>query len=210
MSVSLRLWLLLRASSVPPRVSCLASSPSCFGSERGRNQKGKLEMSRRADDTRKPIHHAPTQRASLGVMVTLSGWRKRVSGWVHSRKTVCLIFHFHLEFKMSIPLLEGTRLYLGKKTSWFRLIVQDGTLSSSDAAHLWTDWVRLTNKLLILPFLSVRIKTYSSKGLRKVLPNLSWQVCSLFLWLHVRTLYHEQSQNQSEPKTHHIYSNHSS
>lgn len=113
MSVSLRLWLLLRAFSVPTRSSRLALSPSCFSSERGRNQKGMLEMSRRADDTRKPIHQAPTQRASLGVMVTLSGWWERASEWVYSRKTKCLMFNLSFSW-MSLLQCEGPRFYVGK------------------------------------------------------------------------------------------------
>lgn len=74
MSDSLRFWLLLTVDSVPSKFSWLPLSSSCFGSERGRNQKGMLEMSMRAEDARKPSHQAPTHRASLGVMVILSGW----------------------------------------------------------------------------------------------------------------------------------------
>ncbi|TNN43000.1 hypothetical protein EYF80_046821 [Liparis tanakae] len=37
--------------------------------ERGRNQKGMLERRRRTEDTMKPIHQAPTQRASFGKCV---------------------------------------------------------------------------------------------------------------------------------------------
>ncbi|TNN25989.1 hypothetical protein EYF80_063874 [Liparis tanakae] len=35
-------------------------------------QEGMLERRRRTEDTMKPIHQAPTQRASFGVMLTLS------------------------------------------------------------------------------------------------------------------------------------------
>lgn len=82
MSPNLRLWL----SSIPPFVPfpvvCfgydLSRSSSFTGRERGRKQKGMLDMSRRAEDTMKPIHQAPTQRESLGVMVTLSEGKERV------------------------------------------------------------------------------------------------------------------------------------
>lgn len=70
-SFSLSLWLLLTAASGVTEAD-LDSEVSGLGRERGRNQKGMLEMKRRAEDTRKPNHQAPTQRASFTVMVTLS------------------------------------------------------------------------------------------------------------------------------------------
>lgn len=90
MSVSFRSWLLLTASSGPTGLVSAGvdwnSSPSCLGSERGKNQKGMLETSRRAAETRKPNHQAPTQRASSRVMVILSAsWQRDVFEWSSSR-----------------------------------------------------------------------------------------------------------------------------
>lgn len=59
------------AASLSPHP--LLSSPGSGGGERGRKKKGMAEMNMRPEEMKKPIHQAPTQRASLGVMVTLSG-----------------------------------------------------------------------------------------------------------------------------------------
>lgn len=47
------------------------SSP-CLGKDLGRNQKGMPASSKKAADTKKPSHQAPTQRVSFDVMVTVS------------------------------------------------------------------------------------------------------------------------------------------
>lgn len=75
-SASLRLLSLLSAGTAPSLASHLLSSSSSFGGDRGRNQKGMADMNMRPDEMRKPIHQAPTQRASFGVMVTLSEWHE--------------------------------------------------------------------------------------------------------------------------------------
>lgn len=72
MSASLRLLSLLTAATAPSLSPHLLLSSSSFSGDRGRNQKGMAERNMRPDEMRKPIHQAPTQRASFGVMVTLS------------------------------------------------------------------------------------------------------------------------------------------
>lgn len=76
MSASLRLLSLLSAGTAPSLSPHLLSSSSGFSGDRGRNQKGMADMNMRPDEMRKPIHQAPTQRASFGVMVTLSEWHE--------------------------------------------------------------------------------------------------------------------------------------
>lgn len=76
MSASLGLLSLLSAATAPSLSPHLLSSSSGFSGDRGRNQKGMADMNMRPDEMRKPIHQAPTQRASFGVMVTLSEWHE--------------------------------------------------------------------------------------------------------------------------------------
>lgn len=76
MSASLRLMSLLTAATAPSLSPHLLWSSSSFSGAGGRNQKGMAEMNIRLEDRRKPSHQAPTQRASFGVMVTLSEQHK--------------------------------------------------------------------------------------------------------------------------------------
>lgn len=76
MSASLRLLSLLTAATAPSLSPHLLSSSSALSGDRGKNQKGMAEMNMKPDEMRKPIHQAPTQRASFGVMATLSEQHK--------------------------------------------------------------------------------------------------------------------------------------